>query len=56
MKKIKKRGYYILVFVFSFFILGLAIAKKFYLSPIEWVALLFWFGVIGIYNYSKSRE
>lgn len=56
MKKYKKKGNYILIFVFSIFILGIAIAKKFYLSPIEWVALLFWFGVIGIYKYSKSKE
>lgn len=54
--KPNKNSWYVLTFVFSVFILGTAIAKKFQLSPIEWVALVFWFGGIAIYKYSSGKE
>ncbi len=50
--KPNKNSWAILTFVFSVFILGTAIAKNFQLSPIEWVALVLWFGGIAIYKYS----
>ncbi|MCY6372728.1 hypothetical protein [Clostridium ganghwense] len=54
--KPNKNGWRILAFVFSVFILGTAIGKKFQLSPMEWVALVFWFVGIGIYKYSTTDK
>lgn len=55
-KKRNKRKLNIMNFIFSAFILGTAIGKKFDLSSIEWIAIMLWFGGIALYNFSSSKN
>lgn len=55
-KKGNKKKLNIMNCIFSIFILGTAIGKKFRLSPIEWIAITLWFGGIALYNSSNSNN